>query len=157
MAKKQKRKLDAPPPQPKVPFNLPEPNDDLAAYGWHMNRLRYPSKNSTPGDVWAGTSIFAVEEAEKDSGEYGMDVWFMHPPYLQYMLDHSVDVQNAVLACKKKKYSNASIVELRKAVMKAVHELILPDIEQRLKQISVFIAAYYAAKMAHIDTYGFDA
>lgn len=156
MAKKEKRKLDVPPP-PKVPFNLPEPNDDLAAYGWHMNRLRYPAKNSTPGDVWAGASIFAVEEAEKASDEYGMDVWFMQPPYLQYMLDRSVDVQNAVLACKKKKYSNDSIVALRKAIMKAVRELVLPDIEQRMKQISVFVAAYYAAKMAHIDTYGFEA
>jgi hypothetical protein len=121
MAKKQTRKLDTPPPSD-VPFNLPEPNDDLAAYGWHMNRLRYPSKDSKPGDVWPGASIFSVEEAEKLSDEYGMDVWFMHPQYLQYMLDRSVDVQNAVLSCKKKKYSNDSIVELRKAVMKAVRE-----------------------------------
>lgn len=152
MAKK-KVKLDIP-PQPKVPYNLPEPNDDLAAYGWQMNRLRYPAKDSKPDDIWPGESVFSVPEAKEFRDEYGIDVSFICPHYLQFMLDRSVVVQKATLNCKRKKYSNDSVLELRKAIMQTMRDVVLPDIAQRMKKASVFVAAYYAAKMAYVDTHG---
>ena len=155
VAKKTKHKLEKQ-EAPKVAYNMPEPNDDLAAYGWHMNRLRYPSKTSTPDDIWPGASIFSVPEASEFRDKYGMDVSFVDPQYLQFMLDRVVAVQNAVLACQKKNYSPDSIKALRAAIIRSVHDVILPDIEQRVKKIATHIAAYYAARMAHVQKYGFD-
>lgn len=153
MAKKSSSRLKAQ-AELKVPYNLPEPNDDCAAYGWHMNRLRYPTTGTDKNDIWPGPSIFDVEEAREYRKEYGFDVQFACPAYLQFMLDHSRLMQQAVYLAAKNKYSAASVKKIEAAVKKSISEILIPDIETRLHAVAGYIAGYYAAKMAYIETYG---
>jgi len=132
------------------------PNDDLHAFGWSMDRMRYPSKDSTPKDVWPGASVFGVPEADAYRDTYGFNVSFLDAPYLQFMLDQVPEIRAAAEKCSEDKYSPESIAALRKAVAKAFRDVIMPDIEARFKKISGLVAEFYAARLAHIETFGFE-
>jgi len=135
-------------------YNLPEPNDDLAAYGWHMNRLRYPAETEDKKDLWPGRSIFSVPEAEEFRREYGIDVNFVCPAYLQFILDRSPDMQTAVAEVSAKKYDEQSLKNLREAVAKSIAKVLVPHMKKCLEDVTDYIAGYYASKMAYIERYG---
>lgn len=135
-------------------YNLPEPNDDLAAYGWHMNRLRYPAEGGDEKDIWPGKSIFSEPDAAEFRQEYGIDVNFVCPAYLQFVLDRSPALQNAVYAASKNGYNEKSLEDLQEAVRVSVRKVLIPHMQQRLAAIADYIAGYYAAKMAYVEQYG---
>ena len=153
---KLKRKLDKKEPTIKPPFNMAEPNDDLHAFGWSMDRMRYPAKDSKPGDVWPGASVFGVPESDAVRDTYGHNVNFLNAPYLQFMLDQVPEIRTAAEKCSAAKYSPESIYALRKAILKACLTKVMPDMERRFKKISGLVADFYAARLAHIETFGFD-
>jgi hypothetical protein len=153
MAKK-KNTLGLKPPTVKPPFNLPEPNDDLHAYGWSMDRLRYPSKDSTKTDVWPGRSVFDVDTENALRDTYGFNIEFMNPKYLQAMLDSSPKIMAACQKAAEAKYSEDSIADLRRVVLAEFRDLILPDIATRFKKVAGMVGQFYAARMAHVQTFG---
>jgi hypothetical protein len=151
-----KRQLDKPKAGPKPPFIMAEPNDDLHAFGWSMDRMRYPSKDSKPKDVWPGASVFGVPEADEYRDTYGFNVAFLNAPYLQFMLDQVPEIRAAAEKCAAAKYSAESVAALRKAALTAFRTVVMPDMEARFKKIAGLVADYYAARLAHIETFGFD-
>ena len=153
MAKK-KNTLGLKPPTVKPPFNLPEPNDDLHAYGWSMDRLRYPSKDSTKTDIWPGRSVFDVDTENALRETYGFNIEFMNPKYLQAMLDSSPKIMAACQKAAEAKYSEDSIADLRRVVLAEFRDLVLPDIATRFKKIAGMVGQFYAARMAHVQTFG---
>lgn len=155
MAKaKVSRKLDKPAPTKKPPFNMPEPNDDLSAFGWSMDRLRYPSATSTKTDVWPGPSIFEIEEAKALYEQYGFNIEFVNPKFVQVMLDNSVAVRAAAEQCANKKYSPESRADLRAVINAEFRDKIAPAMIARFKKVSALVADYYAARIAHLLTFG---
>jgi hypothetical protein len=153
MAKK-KNTLGLKPPTVKPPFNLPEPNDDLHAYGWSMDRLRYPSKDSTKTDIWPGRSVFDVDTENALRDTYGFNIEFMNPKYLQVMLDSSPKIMAACQKAAEAKYSEDSIADLRRVVLAEFRDLVLPDIATRFKKVAGMVGQFYAARMAHVQTFG---
>lgn len=151
-----KRQLDKPKAGPKPPFNMAEPNDDLHAFGWSMDRMRYPAKDSKPGDVWPGASVFGVPDADAFRDTYGFNVSFLSAPYLQFMLDRVPAIRAAAEKCAETKYTPESIAALRKAVMTAFRTVVIPDMEVRFKKIAGLVAEFYAARLAHLETFGAD-
>jgi hypothetical protein len=151
---KLKRTLDRKEPTVKVPFNMAEPNDDLHAYGWSMDRLRYPSVNSTKTDVWAGRSVFDIDINNELQTVYGYNIDFVNPKYVQVMLDSSPKVMAACQKAAEAKYSEDSLVNLRKVVMSEFKELVLPDMLARFKKVAGMVGQFYAARMAHVRTHG---
>lgn len=151
---KTKRKLDKKEPTIKPPFNMAEPNDDLSAYGWSLDRLRYPSKDSTKTDIWPGRSVFDIDTNSALKDTYGFNIEFLNPKYLQVMLDSSPKVMAAAQAAAEAKYSEESLLNLRKAVLIEFRDRIIPDITARFKKISGMVGQFYAARMAHAQTFG---
>jgi hypothetical protein len=153
---KLKRTLDRKEPTVKAPFNMAEPNDDLHAYGWSMDRLRYPSNDSTKTDVWPGRSIFDIDTNNELRNAYGFNIDFLNPKYLQVMLDSSPKVMAACQKAAEAKYSEDSLANLRKVVMAEFKDLVLPDMLARFKRISTMVSQFYAARIAHVRTFGAD-
>lgn len=135
---------------------MPEPNDDLAAFGWSMDRLRYPSDTSTKTDVWPGRSIFEVDEAKDLYEQYGFNIDFVNPKFVQVMLDSSVAVRAAAEQCANKKYSPESRADLRAVINAEFRDKIVPAMVARFKKVSALVADYYAARLAHLMTFGPD-
>lgn len=135
---------------------MPEPNDDLHAFGWSMDRLRYPSETSTKTDVWPGKSIFEVDEAKALYEQYGFNIDFVNPKFIQVMLDNSVAVRNAAQKCADDKYSPESRANLKAVINKEFRETIVPAMVTRFKKVSALVADYYAARIAHLMTFGPD-
>lgn len=151
---KLKRKLDKKEPTIKPPFNMAEPNDDLHAFGWDMGRIRYPAKDSKPGDVWPGRSVFDVDSDNALRTEYGFNIDFLNAKYLQVMLDRSPKIMAACQKAAEDKYSEEAIANLRKVVMAEFRDLVLPDMAARFKKIAGMVGQFYAARMAHVQTFG---
>jgi hypothetical protein len=155
MAKsKLSRKLDRQEPVNQPPFKMADPNSDIAAFGWAMDRLRYPGKDSTKDDVWPGRSIFEIAEAQSLAEQYGFDINFVNAKFIQVMLDRSVAIRNAAQHCAEDNYSPESRTKLRNVINKEFQTVILPEIIARFKKISALLADYYAARVAHLMTYG---
>ena len=150
------RKLDKKEPSKKPPFNMAEPNDDLAAFGWSMDRLRYVSETSTKTDIWPGRSIFEVDEARELYEHYGFNIDFVNAKFVQVLLDNSVAVRNAAQKCADAKYSVESRANLRAVINKEFRETIVPAMVERFKKVSALVADYYAARLAHLLTFGPD-
>ena len=151
---KLKRKLDNKEPTVKPPFNMPSPNDDLHAFGWSMDRLRYPSNDSTKTDVWPGRSVFDIDTDNALRDTYGFNIEFMNAKYLQVMLDSSPKVMAACQKAAEAKYSEDSIADLRRVVLAEFRDLVLPDIATRFKKVAGMVSQFYAARMAHVQTFG---
>jgi len=155
MAKsKLSRKIDKKEPTKKPPFEMAQPNDDIAAFGWSMDRLRYPSKDSTKTDVWPGRSVFEVAEAQALVDQYGFNVEFVNPKFVQVMLDNSTAVRSAAQKCADAKYSQEARDALRAVVNKEFRDTIVPEMLARFKKISSMVADFYAARIAHLMTFG---
>lgn len=148
------RKLDTKKPDKMPPFIMAEPNDDAAAFGWSLDRLRYPSESSTKGDVWPGAPVFQIEEESELRSIYGFNIDFVNPKFVQVMLDNSQKVRTAAEKCAAAKYSPESRAELRKVIMAEFKDTIVPEMLARFKKVANLVADFYAARLAHLMTYG---
>jgi hypothetical protein len=151
-----KRTLDIKKPDKLPPFMMAEPNDDAAAFGWSLDKLRYPSKDSTKGDVWPGNPVFQIEESNELRNMYGFDIDFVNAKFVQVMLDNSEKVRAAAEKCATAKYSEESRANLRRVIMAEFKDVILPEMLVRFKKVSGLVADFYAARLAHLMTYGPD-
>lgn len=151
-----KRTLDIKKPDKMPPFVMAEPNDDAAAFGWSLDKLRYPSKDSTKADIWPGSSIFEIEEGKDLRDAYGFDIHFVNAKFVQVVLDNSEKVRAAAEKCAAAKYSEESRANLRRVIMAEFKDAVLPEILARFKRISGLVADFYAARIAHLTTYGPD-
>lgn len=155
MAKsKLSRKLDKKEPTKKAPFTMAEPNDDIGAFAWAMDRLRYASSDSKKGDVWPGRNIFEVAEAKTLVEQYGFNIDFVNAKFVQVMLDSSAAVRAAAEKCADENYSPESRASLRNAINKEFRDTIVPEMVSRFKKVSALVADFYAARIAHLLTFG---
>jgi hypothetical protein len=154
-----KKKLDRTLPQqsfPKPAFQMAEPNDDMAAFGWDLSKIRYPAPGLKRGDVWSGPPIWSVPISREILDSYGPDMQFLAPKFIQFCLDNSPEVQNAVEKTKAARYTKAALAELQATIMRVFKTKIVPDIIKRFENVADGIADFYAAKLAHITKFGPD-
>lgn len=156
MAKKLDRKLPVQPPQPKPAYSMPEPNDDMAAFGWDLSKVRFPAPGLKRGDVWSGPPIFSVPITIEIVNKYGPDMSFLHPRFIQLCLDSSPEVQEAAESAKAARYTVAAINNLQKTILSVFHDKILPDIIRRFENVSDGVAQFYAARLAWTTKFGED-
>lgn len=149
-----KRTLDVKKPDKMPPFIMPEPNDDAAAFGWSLDRLRYPAPSSTKTDIWPGQPIFQIDEENELRDMYGFNIEFVNPKFLQVMLDNSEKIRTAAQRCADTKYSPESRDELRKVIVAEFRDVVVPEMLRRFKKVASLVADFYAARLAHLLTYG---
>lgn len=133
---------------------MAEPNDDVGAFGWSMDRLRYPSTDSKKGDVWPGRPVFGLEEANDLVKQYGFNIEFVNPKFVQVMLDSSPAVRIAAQQVATAKYSPESIAKLRAVINTEFRQRVIPEMVARFKKVSKLVAEFYAARIAHMQTFG---
>lgn len=155
MAKKIDKTL-TPQPTPKTAYSMPEPNDDMAAFGWDLSKVRFPAPGLKRGDVWSGPPIFSVPISIELVNKYGPDIQFFHPRFLQMLLDASPEVREATEKAKAARYTAAAIAELQKTILHVFKTKIIPDIVTRFENISDGVAQFYAARLAWVTKYGED-
>jgi hypothetical protein len=151
---KLKRKLDVKKPDKLPPFMMAEPNDDAAAFGWSLDKLRYPAEDSTKGDIWPGRNIFTVEEEKELRDMYGFDINFVNAKFVQVILDNSEKIRAAAEKCAAAKYNEESRANLRRVVLAEFRDAVVPEMIARFKKVSGLVADFYAARLAHLMTYG---
>lgn len=142
------------PPKPK--FNMAEPNDDMAAFGWNLGKLRYPAASSQKDDVWPGPSMFDVENANEIRHEYGFDVQFVCPRYVQMLLDQEEETMIAAQKVHAAGYTQAAREEFRTKIQQLFGRVVVPDIIRNFNNVSQAVADFYAARLAHIAKFGDD-
>jgi len=141
---------------PKPAYVMPAPNDDIAAYGWDLRRIREADpKSLDKKNPDQGKPIFsAPQETLKTIVRYGCDAHFICPKYLQILLDQSEELRKVVVAAAENKYRAADIDAIEATVNKLFAEVIIPDIEKNFARISRTVAQFYAARLAHIRKFG---
>lgn len=127
---------------------MPEPNDDLDAHGWDLKNLRFPSRDSTPDDVWPGRSMFNIEQSIESIDRYGPDVRFICPAYLQIMLDQSPKLREAAMAAKQAGYTKTALAKMHEVIVEIFNEVILPDMAAQFYKVAPHVAQFYAARLA---------
>lgn len=152
MAKKHTREKKKPGKKP--PYVMPEPNDDAEAYGWSLARLRLPAKDPATKDAWPGRPLFDVKRELANMLQYGMDANFVCPRYLQYMLDQIPEIKKGAEKVRAAGYSPEALEKFAKLVVTVFEEQIVVDVLTRFYKVAPTIAQFYAAKLAHVDTFG---
>ena len=132
------------------------PNDDIAAFAWDMSRLRYPSKDSKPNDVWPGPPVFEIPESSALREMYGFDVTFINAKYAQFMFDQSPAIRSGAEKVRAAGYKQAAIEEFKAAVEKVFRTVVVPDMIKQFNNVSIKVAEFYSARLAHIDKFGVD-
>lgn len=148
---KQKEKTKEP---PKPRYLMPEPNSDIAAFGWDMGRLRLPSKDSTKNDVWPGRSVFEVPGAAELQDLYGFDIYCICPKYVQYLLDQSPEIRSGAEKVRAANYTQAALSEFGETVRRVFKTTVVPAMLKQFNAASDHVAKFYAARLAHIDKFG---
>lgn len=158
MAKKQ-HKLDKRPQSPKPAFTMADPNDDAAAFGWSLGKLRYRGKpdENRPGEFWPGPYVFTVPTPIEVRQIYGHEIEFVNPAFVQMLLDAEPSVRAAAEKVRAAGYSPEALTKYRKTIMTAFNEKILPEIKQRFEMVAGLVAEFYAARLAYIDKFGNEA
>lgn len=141
---------------PKPAYVMAEPNDDIAAFGWDLGKLRYPSKDSKPGDIWPGASMFELPNATELREAYGFDITFVNAKYVQVILDSDPDVRKGAEKVRAAGYTPEAIDAYSKIIVKAFQERVIPDMLARFKKVAGHVASFYSARLAHIDKFGVD-
>ena len=126
------------------------PNDNLEAYGWSMHRLRAPT---TDPEI-SGRPVFNLRLTIKEISQYGVDLTFVDPRYLQFMLDQQPEIQRAVQKTKAAGYSPEALEKLNKVIVRIFEERVLVDMIHRFFKAAPLVAQFYAAKRAHEDMFG---
>lgn len=153
MAKKKSKKLD-PQEQPRVPYKMPRPNDDQHAYGWDLRCVRRPVVEGTA--IEPGAPIFEIKQPYEVRLEYGMDIQFLDPKFVNLRLSQSEVVQKALDKVKEQNYAPESIVKLEHAIQAVFDGLMLDEIKKRFNNIVPMLAQFYAARQAYVNKYGKD-
>lgn len=135
---------------------MPEPNDDIAAYGWDLGKLRYPSTDSKKGDVWPGRNMFEVPEAVLLQDTYGFDIHFVCPKYVQVLLDQEMDIMVGAQNVRDAGYTKEALAEFNKTVQRVFKQVVIPKIIEHFNNMSQSVAEFYAARLAHIQKFGAD-
>lgn len=156
MARKSKTKLDKPPAAPKPDFVMAEPNDDAAAFGWTLGKLRYLSEEKINGERWPGRGVFDVPYSYEIRQTYGHIIDFINPAFLQIQLDGSQEIRDAAEKARKAGYTKAAISKFKGVVVRVFNEQVLPDIAKRFEKVAGMVAEFYCARLAHIDKFGVD-
>lgn len=152
MAKK--HTLEKKKPGKKPPYLMPAPNDDAEAYGWSLAHLRLPAKDPETKEVWPGRTLFDVKRDLDNMLHYGMDANFVCPRYLQYMLDQIPEIKKGAEKVRAAGYSPEALEKFEKLIVKVFEEQILVDVVTRFYRVASTVAQFYAAKLAHVDTFG---
>jgi hypothetical protein len=154
MARKSKAKLDKPPAGPKPAFVMADPNDDAAAFGWTLGKLRYLSEEIIDGERWPGPGVFDVTYPYEVRQTYGHIIEFLNPAFLQVQLDGNQDVRRAAEKAREEGYTPEAIAKFRKVIIRVFNEQVIPDIVKRFQKAAGMVAEFYCARLAHIDTFG---
>ncbi|NBT75284.1 hypothetical protein EBZ80_20780 [bacterium] len=154
MAKKSKAKLDKKPAAPKPAFVMAEPNDDAAAFGWTLGKLRYMAEEEVNGERWPGKGVFDVPYPYAVRQTYGHIIEFVNPAFLQIQLDSSPEIRKAAEKAREARYTKEARVEFSKVITRVFKEQILPDIEKKFQAVAGMVADFYCARLAHIDKFG---
>lgn len=141
---------------PKPPFVMAEPNDDAAAFGWSMGNLRCPMPPDDDGEIWPGKPVFQIEEEPELRAAYGFDINFVNAKFVQVMLDGSEAVANATKRAARAGYTPESRAALKKVILREFETQVVPEITRRFKAVADYVADFYAARLAHIQTFGQD-
>lgn len=152
MAKK--HTLEKKKPGKRPPYVMPVPNDDAEAYGWSLANLRLPAKDPDTGEIWPGRTVFNVKRDLNNMLQYGMDANFVCPRYLQYMLDQIPEVKKGAEKVRAAGYSPEALEKFGKLIVKVFEEQILVDVVTRFYKAAPTVAQFYAAHLAHVDTFG---
>lgn len=155
---KKKNRLDKKVEVVKAPFTMADPNDDAAAYGWSLGKLRYQGEPdpADSGTNWPGAHVFSVPTPLEVRQIYGHSIEFVCPAFVQLLLDAEPEIRKGAERVRAAKYSPEALKKYRKVVLTVFHEKILPQIVARFEEISGMVAEFYAARLAHIDTFGVD-
>lgn len=153
MAKKKSKKLD-PQEQPRVPYKMPRPNDDQHAYGWDLRCVRRPVVEGAA--IEPGLPIFEIKQPYEVRLEYGMDIQFLDPKFVNLRLSQSEVVQKALDKVKEQNYAPESVVKLEQAIQAVFDDLMLDEIKKRFNNIVPMLAQFYAARQAYVNKYGKD-
>ena len=135
---------------------MPEPNDDAAAFGWSLGNLRCPMPPDEQGDIWPGKPVFQIEEETQLRDAYGFDINFINAKFVQVMLDGSEAVANATKKAARAGYTPKARAALKRVIEKEFKEQIVPAMIARFDAVSDYVADFYAARLAHIETFGQD-
>lgn len=141
---------------PKPAFQMAEPNDDMAAFGWDLSKIRFPAPGLKRGDVWSGPPIWSVPVSKEVLHVYGPDLRFLDARFVQFCLDSIPEVREATEKAKAARYSKAAIAELQKVITTAFKTKVIPEIVTRFANVADGIAEFYAARLAHKDKFGDD-
>lgn len=141
---------------PRPAYLMPEPNDDMAAFGWDMSKIRHAAPGLKRGDVWSGPPIWSVPISREVMHTYGPDMYFLAPKYLQMCFDSSAEIREAAERAKAARYSKESIGVLQTTIKRVFEKTVLPDLAKRFDEISRMVAEFYAARLAHITKFGFN-
>ena len=155
---KKKNRLDKKVEVVKAPFTMADPNDDAAAYGWSLGKLRYQGEPdpANPDTRWPGEHVFNVPTPLEIRQIYGHSIEFVCPAFVQLMFDAEPEIRKGAESVRAAKYSPEALKKYRKVVLTVFHEKILPQIVARFEEVSGMVAEFYAARLAHIDTFGVD-
>jgi hypothetical protein len=100
--------------------------------------------------------VFGLEEANDLVKQYGFNIEFVNPRFVQVMLDSSPAVRIAAQQCADAKYSPDAIAKLRSVINTEFKQRVIPEMTARFKKVSKMVAEFYAARIAHLQTFGND-
>jgi len=146
-----KHTLPKKPPTKRPPFVMKEPNDNLEAYGWSLQWLRYQAADDPQ---IAGRPVFQLATDLKTIKRYGVDLSFIDPKYIQYMLDQRPEIKKGAEKVRAAGYTPEALEKFKNIVVKTFEEHVLVDIAQKFFKVSPLVAQFYAAKLAYEDTFG---
>lgn len=144
------------PPKPKAAYTMPDPNSDIAEYGWFLKNIRHADpKSADKKSPDPGKPIFsAPQETLKTMRVLGHEARFICPTYLQILLDTSPAVRDAAMHAANSRYTKESIGQLEATIIRVFKEIVLPDIQQNFEAVAPMIAQFYAARVAHLKKFG---
>lgn len=138
-------------PSKRAPYVMKAPNDNLEAYGWSLQWLRYQAADDPQ---IAGRPVFNLAADLKTIKRYGVDLSFIDPKYIQYMLDQRPEIKKGAEKVRAAGYTPEALEKFRDTVVKAFENHVLIDICQQFFKVAPLVAQFYAAKLAHEDTFG---
>lgn len=140
--------------QPRVPYKMPRPNDDQHAYGWDLRCVRRPVTEGAA--IEPGLPIFQIKQPYDVRLEYGMDIQFLDPAFVNLRLSQSEAVQKELASVKKANYTAESVSALERVIRQVFDKLIADEVHKRFHNIAPMLAQFYAARQAYVDKYGKD-
>lgn len=153
-----KSKLDKKKPErvPRPAFVMKPPNDDAAAYGWSLGKLRAKDPHADPKDKdpWPGPYVFAVPTDLETRQVYGHNLDFVSTGYVQLLMDSEPEIRKGAEAVKEAGYSAASLEQFAKVINKVFRDKIVADMVDRFADVAPLVAEFYAARLAHITKFG---